>query len=691
MNNLKISAKLYLLLFCFVGGFVLFWFVAQSTITNLSVNGEVYKKIVANKDLLADILPPPLSILESYLVVQQAAGAKPGELKLFEEQFSRVKREYLERRSYWQKELKDEALQNLLLVKSFQTVDEFFSVAERDYFPALDAGDTMKAKEIAATKLSRLYESHCLHIKEAAGIATAGNSAYEKIAGSRTWLLFFMGLVIVMLTMTLSMVIIRQLLGQLGADPREVLVIVRKVAEGDLSSTDAGGSSAGSVLGSLKVMTANLRGMFAQLSGGVQTISSLATELSVVSRQLTSSADASSLRSQGVATAAEEMSSTMLSVSAAMELATINVSSVAGATEEMSATITDVANNSDKARRITGQAVLQADKVTAQIVALGNAAREISKVTESITAISAQTNLLALNATIEAARAGVAGKGFTVVATEIKELAQQTAAATEGIREKIDNIQNSTAETVGEIEKISRVIQDVDGIIGTTAGAIEQQSLALQDIAANIAQAAHGLQEVNQKVAQSSAVADSIAKEIGETNRSVGEISVGSARVFTSAEELSRLAINLELMAGRFKTTSDGASMQEGSTFGVSIDKEQIDKALRAHGMWKARLQQAIQTGKMEVAVKDVSVDNVCAFGKWFYGPSIPESVKHSPQYQQIKEMHADFHKTAGLVAGLALKNNKREAEQLMATDGEFSRISFKLMSALLSWKNSFS
>ena len=686
MNNLKISAKLYLLLFCFVGGFVLFWFVAQSTITTLSVNGDVYKKIVDNKDLLADIEPPPLSILESYLVVQQAVDAKPNELNLCKEQFSRLKKEYLDRRSYWQKELKDEVLKNLLLVKSFQTIDEFFSIAEHDYFPALDEGDKVKAKKIIETKLSRLFETHRLLIKEASGIATAGNSAYEKVAGKRTWLLFAIGLVIIILTVALSMIIIRQLLGQLGADPREVLVIVRRVADGDLSSNDAGGSHEGSVLGSLKTMTTNLRSMFAQLTGGVQTISSLATELSVVSRQLTSSADASSLRSQGVATAAEEMSATMLSVAGAMELATTNVSSVAGATEEMSATITDVANNSDKARRITGQAVLQADKVTAQIVALGNAAREISKVTESITAISAQTNLLALNATIEAARAGIAGKGFTVVATEIKELAQQTAAATEGIREKIDNIQNSTAETVEEIEKISRVIQDVDDIIGTTAGAIEQQSLAIQDIAANIAQAAHGLQEVNQNVAQSSSVADIIAKEISETNRSVGEISGGSARVFASAEELSRLAINLELMASRFKTTSD-TSLQ-GS--GLSIDKEQIDKAIRAHGMWKTRLEQAIATGSMEGSVGDVSKDNLCAFGKWFYGSSIPDSVKKTAEYEQIKEMHAEFHKAAGTIAGLAVGNKRREAEQLMATNGQFSSISFKLMSALLSWKNSF-
>ena len=199
------------------------------------------------------------------------------------------------------------------------------------------------------------------------------------------------------------------------------------------------------------------------------------------------------------------------------------------------------------------RSVTQTTRITGQGAALGKAAREIVKVTETIAAISAQTNLLALNATIEAARAGVAGKGFTVVASEIKDLAQQTAAATEGIRDKIENIQVSTAEAVTDIGKISEVIQEVSEMITATAVAIEQQSVVTRDIATNIAQAAYGIQEVHDNVVQTTRVSESIAHEIAEANQSAGEIATSSSQVLMSSEELARLAEQLKALSGSYK------------------------------------------------------------------------------------------------------------------------------------------
>ena len=364
------------------------------------------------------------------------------------------------------------------------------------------------------------------------------------------WTVLGVTVIIGLVMIALSMVLIRPLLASIHS----CLAFANNMADGDLTQTlnITQQDEIGQLAEAMNQMGSNLRSMFRQMTDGVQTLSASATELSTISRQMTASAEHSSARAHSVATAAEEMSVSMASVSSAMDHATGNVNTVATATEEMTATISEVANNSKKARNITGQAVTQANRITGQVAALGRAAREIGKVTETIAAISAQTNLLALNATIEAARAGVAGKGFTVVASEIKELAKQTAAATEGIREKIENIQASTAETVEDIEKISEVIQEVSEMITATAVAIEQQSVVTKDIATNIAQAAYGIQEVNDNVAQTSRVSESIAHEITEANQSAGEIATSSSQVLMSAEQIKIFAEHLKQMAGKF-------------------------------------------------------------------------------------------------------------------------------------------
>ncbi len=304
---------------------------------------------------------------------------------------------------------------------------------------------------------------------------------------------------------------------------------------------------------SLEKTTRDLSTMFSRVINEVVSLSSSSSTLFNVSKQLSDGAENMSSRANTVAAATEEMSSNMNSVAAASEQASTNVNMVATATEEMTATVKDIAGSSEKARGITEDAVEKAKSASTKVSELGLAATQISKVTEAITEISEQTNLLALNATIEAARAGEAGKGFAVVANEIKDLAKQTADATQDIKSKVDGIQTSTSGTVKEIEQITTVIDSVNEIVSSIAKAVEEQATTTQDIAENVTQASQGIQEVNENVSQTSMVSSEIAKDISQVSGGTAEISDSSSQVSDNAGDLSAFASKIKEMVGQFK------------------------------------------------------------------------------------------------------------------------------------------
>ena len=243
----------------------------------------------------------------------------------------------------------------------------------------------------------------------------------------------------------------------------------------------------------------------------VDTVASAATELQATAKGMEGTAQATSQQATTVAAAAEEASS--------------NVQTVASAAEELSSSVSEISRQVAQSTQIAGAAVAEVDGANEKVQGLAEAAQKIGEVVALITDIADQTNLLALNATIEAARAGEAGKGFAVVASEVKNLANATAKATEEISAQIGGIQGATQDAVAAIGSIGGTIAQMNEIASAIAAAVEEQGAATQEIARNVEQAAAGTQDVSSNIVQVTHAANETGQSAGDVLSAAGELS----------------------------------------------------------------------------------------------------------------------------------------------------------------------
>jgi methyl-accepting chemotaxis protein len=298
---------------------------------------------------------------------------------------------------------------------------------------------------------------------------------------------------------------------------RRVAKVLDAVGDGDLTNRVSvqQRDEVGQMAGALERATDSIRDAVRVIAEAAHRLASSSDELSTTSGNINSGIGDAAARSSRVSASTEQMSQ--------------NVSTVAAGAEEMGASIVEISQNVNQAVDVAGKAVSVAESTNAVVARLGESSAEIGTVIKVITAIAEQTNLLALNATIEAARAGDAGKGFAVVASEVKDLAQETARATEDIGRRVDAIQGDTSSAVAAIGEIAEIIGRINDYQTMIASAIEEQTATTAEMSRSVNEAAGAGNEVNRSVSGLAEAVQVAASGVGEVNAAVHELATTSA------------------------------------------------------------------------------------------------------------------------------------------------------------------
>jgi methyl-accepting chemotaxis protein len=526
IKNWKLSIKLSLLVGIVLLGLMVFGVTTYLTIERVKVGGELALAIRQQIALGNDLSPATLNIISLRYSARKMLldYQDPDRLQKDIDEFEQFKKDFEDAADHWNKALPEGREKELATVEARKSGEEYIQAMEEVFIPALKKGDQKKAiqtlQENAAPAEANWQQTAEADKLRQQAIADLNKNAEETVR-TRMFILFGVALAATSIASFIAFLIARSILGPLN----RTMHVLQALAEGDLRETIAIDSTdeigiMGQALNQAIDSTAKT---MRSITATAEHVAAASEELSATSTQITANSEETSAQAKVVSNAAQQVSH--------------NLQTVATGAEEMGSTIKEIAKNATEAAKVATSAVKVAKDTNTTVSKLGDSSTEIGQVIKVITSIAQQTNLLALNATIEAARAGEAGKGFAVVANEVKELAKETAKATEDISRKIEAIQTDTKAAVDAIANISGVINQINDISNTIATAVEEQNATTNEMARNVSEAAHSSGEITSNITGMAQAAESTSHGANDTQKAAQKLVETSAELRRLVEQ----------------------------------------------------------------------------------------------------------------------------------------------------------
>ena len=499
LSKFRLSHRFAFMIGLFAAGFILFGGWSFKTLNDLKVNGPLYQRIVQGKDLIADVLPPPEYILESYLVSLQLAAARDkAERAELVTRLKSLQTDYDTRHVFWQKENLDANLADLFLKQAHAPAVAFYQTAFEALVPAVLRDDTA-GTTAALAMMKPDYETHRKLIDQVVQITTKRTETDEASAKAqiRAGTLLMLTILIASLGAGLLMagLIIRGVLKSIGGEPDYATDMTQRMAEGDLrSKISLGSASTGSLLCAIKSMQDMMIRTTSEIKQAVE----------------------------GVSTGSHQIATGNLDLSQRTEQQAIALQQTAASMTHLTSTIRQ---NSDSARQANTLAVSashvaqKGGTVVAQVVdtmgSINASAKKIADIIGVIDSIAFQTNILALNAAVEAARAGEQGRGFAVVAAEVRNLAQRSAGAAREIKILITDSVEQVAAGSELVQQAGATMDDILASIGQVTTIMGQIAVASREQTAGIDQINSAITQMDEVTQQNAALVEQSAAAAG--------------------------------------------------------------------------------------------------------------------------------------------------------------------------------